>query len=185
MFYKLNRIGRDRLHNHRHTIRVGMNAVRLIERCLRGHSFQEEGIKQHVVLARKVWIDRSELLAIFLTQIWRGQHAGKKDRQATFFQGVQNGCEVLAGLLRLETAQRVIGAKLYNDGIHIVVERPVQARKAPGGGITGYARILEHNAEPCFIEGFLQLWNKALALLEAISSGQACAQSDHFDRLGR
>src|SRR5205814_66833 len=87
-----------------------------------------------------------------------------------------------------QAAQRVIGAELDNDGIHLLPERPGQPVAAGGTGVARHPAIDHTNVMALLIESRFQPLRKRLAGRYAVSSRQAVTESEDYHglrRLGR
>jgi hypothetical protein len=93
--------------------------------------------------------------------------------------------EVTFGDLRRHAAQHVVGAEFQDDEIGILRYGPIETREPAARRIPRNAGIHDHDIVTLRPHGLLELFRKALAGIQTVSSHQAVSEADDLVRLGR
>ena len=145
------------------------------------HVLQEERIKPRAEPFRKPGIHRTERIVVIRPPIARRLHAGEQKLDVFLFQGLENSRKRWLRHLRIDAAQRVVGAKLDDGAIHLFIEAPFEAREPVRRRIAGHARIQHADRIALFPERRLQLRRKRLIRRDMVARAQAVAKGKDRD----
>ena len=87
------------------------------------------------MLARKVWVDAVERRLVVRPIVSRRLHPDQKNRKVAVSGSFQNAFKIGAADRRIDPAKKVVAAERDNHRIDLGRQRPLNARKAPGGGV--------------------------------------------------
>ena len=89
------------------------------------------------------------------------------------------------GRRRVGAAQHVVGAEFDDDRVRVFRHAPVEARQAVGGGVAGDAGVDDLDVPALRFQRARQHVGKRLARRQAVAGGEAVAERDQLQRLGR
>jgi len=159
-----------------------MQAVLLVELGIEHHAFKEEGIENEPMLLGEGREDGVEVVRVGIAPVRRRAHAHEQDRELALLQFGKDLLQVIARHLRIDAAQRVVGAELQNDGVDIVADGPVEAGKPRGGRVAGNAAVRDDDGVAAPLERFLKLVRKGVLRADAIAGGEAVAEGQDANR---
>ena len=134
--------------------------------------------------AREPLVDGAERAPILAPEIGRRQHARQQYADVPGLEAGDDAIEVGISDFRIETAQRIIGAKLDNHEIRLFGKCPRQPRQATGTGIARDSGIDDPDPVPARPQRGLEPDRKRLGRVEPITRGKAVAK-DEKTRLRR
>jgi hypothetical protein len=162
-----------------------MEAVSLHQTVVARRAVEEEGMEDHAVARGEIGINRAKRLDIVLAQVARRFHACEQDRQPPRLQLFDDGRERSLRALWRQALQRIVGAKLDDDGARIVGQSPVEPREPRRSGIAGDARIHNPRRDAARLQRRLELRREGLILRQPEACGQAVAERHDHRRFRR
>ena len=108
------------------------------------------------MLLREVGEDLVEVVGVVVAPVGRRQHPREQHLDVALPQGGDDLLEVGARHLRVDAAQRIVGAEFEDHDIGLVGKRPGEPGDAAGGGVTGDAGIDDPRRNPLLCQKHLQ-----------------------------
>ena len=167
--------------DHRNPCGSWVEPVTLIELGIGGDAGEEEWIQDGFVLGGELRINGVEGAAVFGAHVGGRHHTAQQDRNFSLLETTKHRVQGLAGDGGIETAQRIIGAKLQDDGVGAVRNRPIKPGQSACGGVSGYARVHDIDGQSLGAERALQLRRKCLIGGEAVSGGERIPERHDID----
>ena len=105
----------DAIDEHIDAMRVGVEAVRLIEIGLHRNTFQEKWIERRLMGVRQIGEDPIEGAVIGFSPVRRRAHAEKQHFGTVRVDLLDHFVEIVAHCRRIDAAQRIVGAQGQDD----------------------------------------------------------------------
>src|SRR5438105_3995940 len=157
-----------------------MHSVLLVKIGLRGNPVKKEWVVKDIVGLGKLRVDRVEALDVVGTKIARRPHAGEQSRQTAGSEPGKNVGERCLGAAGIDTAERIIGAKLDDDGIDIAGQHPVEPVAAVAAGVAGNPAIDHPRIKTFGFERRFELDRKRIIRGQAEAGRQTVAEGENI-----
>jgi hypothetical protein len=120
---------------------IWMETVRLIELSIRRDTLEKKRIKRHATVPREIRINLIERDAVFFTPIRRRPHAGQQQLGSARLYFGDDGIEIGANDVGMDSAQRVVRAQFEDHEVGFLGQRPVHSGEAALRGVARDSRI--------------------------------------------
>src|SRR5262249_52902748 len=148
--------GPDVVGNDPCAARVGVDAVRLIERVVASDAHQKKRNQGDAILLGKLLIDLVECARVVGPEVRRRLHAGKNHSYVTTLCALDDLGEISLQLLGRESSHPVVRTKRDDQHPDIALQRIVQTRESTRRRIAGDAGVDDSIVQPLRAQTLLQ-----------------------------